>query len=462
MRLIIIILLIISFLTIFIVHKNNKDNKEGFKSQLYWNKFIVPNDILFKSSPGELSNPVHKQITIQLNPYVIIPPKLGVVNKDSLSSAFGDILSKILPNKKVIVDTMQQLVNLINEHVIQFGLITENYLKPELTTQFKNIYFVGGWNYCCFTLIVPLNSTIQSWGDIKGRRIGTGRINSNDSLILQNICKSLRIKKNEYKMVHGDIYTILNKFLAGKLDAVFYLLIHPSPLVKMYTVKYRIRIITHQGLDYSQLKTYIPKISILTMDVSLYELMPNISKDNYAAYGLRYIIVANKTLSNEYIYKLMYTLMNNVDALKNDRPYLNNLSRNNIIYITGNPQIHPGTILFLTNYGYITENDDLACVMFNGKEKCTDSLIRNNLSALPNSSLVSTGSNIYNNTSVNNLYSSYFQGNESSSALGALEQGAIPTQDVNYSTLYNKIISGNSPSILALKLSGDIEDGQIM
>ena len=101
MRLIIIILLIISFLTIFIVHKNNKDNKEGFKSQLYWNKFIVPNDILFKSSPGELSNPVHKQITIQLNPYVIIPPKLGVVNKDSLASAFGDILSKILPNKKL-------------------------------------------------------------------------------------------------------------------------------------------------------------------------------------------------------------------------------------------------------------------------------------------------------------------------------------------------------------------------
>ena len=352
-------------------------SKEGFKS-------------VYKSN-----NKLIDSITINLNQTTITPYKIGVLDKFTLEYRFIHLLKKLMPMDSIIFKNNSSILDLTNKNFIQLGCITEDMLNFNNTTRFRNVSFVCGTNYSTFTLIVPFYSEINNWHNLKGKKVGTSSIGSLSYIHLKSLMKSYRFKENDMNIVTGNIYNILHKFINYEIDAVYYTIIHPNPIVFLYEKNSRIKLLDTSNIDKSLLNFYIPNTIIQPIDTKFYsnKIKSNQSTDSY---GVRNIIIANNTVSNIYIFKLLYSLVINIFNLKSKRKYLSNLSLSLITYTRIDTPVHPGALLFFKKYNFITDIDNKLCDYFYSKTECTEDLLKQNSKIFNNVSDIHQVQNINN------------------------------------------------------------------
>ena len=370
-KLILYLKLILLTIFLFIIYKNlNINTKEYFNND---SQFI-------KSIYYDISIPI-KSKTIILKNEIVNPYKFTVINKKSLNYDFIQNLRLIIPFITITSKSIQNTITMINKNNAQLGIITEDHMITNNET--KNIRMICGLNFISYTLIVPLNSNIKNWKNLKKKIIGTSFKYSNDYFHLKKILTSLKYNEEDYTIVTGDIISILHQFTELKIDAVYYSIVHPNPLIKLYQKKIKINIIGNEGLDHALLKFYIPTTLSEKIDISEYKI--KVDKNLYInTYGLRQIIVGNKYVSNKYVFGFLHSLINNLFIIKLNKQYLNQMSISSITYTLPNIKIHPGTLMFLKKYNYITNDSNLLCANFTGLKECTERMIKENSTIINN------------------------------------------------------------------------------
>ena len=215
-------------------------------------------------------------------------------------------------------------------------------------------------------------------------KIGTSENNTLSNIHLKKIMKSYRFKSTEYKIISGKKDKILDMFINNEIDAVYYTLIHPNPLINLYEKNYRIKLIGTGDIDKNLLELYVPYYITQPIDTRYYIQgnAKHISSKQIFSYGVRNIIISNNHVSNEFIFKFLYTFINNMSILKQKYTFLKPLSRSLITYTRIMVPIHPGSMIYLKEYNYITDNNNPECKFFYGKTKCTNKLLENNTGQL--------------------------------------------------------------------------------
>lgn len=261
-----------------------------------------------------------------------------------------------------IINKKKNILYFINEQL---------FLDYILTQKVKNICFIGAFYFQYMFLIVPNNSDIYTWKDLKSKKIIT---NNEESLyLLKELLYLSDYKNKEVEILIAQDFRIITQYFSEqKVDAIFLNASHPSNyMVKLATIR-DIKVITTEGLSQDKINYNFPVTYKRSLDFAMFNIKSRpLIKECYAS---RVLLVTNK--NTNYIYNFIKNVFNNFQYIKGK-----NLIELTNYFMTYCPiffNIHKGSLKFFIEKNFITEEKNNLCYYYWGGQKCNNDLVNKN------------------------------------------------------------------------------------
>ncbi len=161
-------------------------------------------------------------------------------------------------------------------------------------------------------LVVPADSDIESWSDLKGKRVGVGPIGSAGEGYNKDILAAIGLTFddiNEYRVPHGEAMEGLKN---GQMDAVIETTGFPSPGVMEVMASTDIRIIPNSEEELKKIDESNPLYSAGKIPAGVYDGM-----DQDIPLVVGYTIMAIRAdVDDDTVYEMTKSIWSNLDDLK--------------------------------------------------------------------------------------------------------------------------------------------------
>lgn len=214
----------------------------------------------------------------------------------------------------------------------------------------KQLRAVANLGVNAIHLVVKANSDIQSYADIKGKKLGGFAPGVSPRFFVEDLLKEqYNIQPNEYEMIPLDNQDRVDSIKNGSVDGAFLLGNPPSPLVTELTRTDDVRIISIEREKLEEFTEKNPYYSIIDIKPGTYEGIND--QLSIGAVGVMYL--THEGTDEEIVYNLVKTIIENPEQIKQIHPSFN-ITLENVTNGTDIP-FHEGAKKYFTEKGLTME-----------------------------------------------------------------------------------------------------------
>ena len=201
-----------------------------------------------------------------------------------------------------------------------------------------------------FTVVARADAGIQSFEDLKGKRVNIGNPGSGQRGTMEVLMQGYGWDKGVFKLVSELKASEQSKALCdNKIDAMIYTVGHPSGAIKEATTSCDSRIVSVNG----------PVVDKLLEENSFYRKasvpggMYNGNPDDVMTFGVGATFVTSTSVPDDVVYAIVKSVFENFDDFKRLHPAFANLKKEEMIKDGLSAPLHPGAEKYYKEAGLL-------------------------------------------------------------------------------------------------------------
>lgn len=204
-----------------------------------------------------------------------------------------------------------------------------------------------------FTVVARRDSKINSFDDLKGKRVNVGNPGSGMRATMEELMRSKGwTEKSFSQLLEMRPSDQIEALCGNKIDAMIYAVGHPNGAIQQVTTSCATRLINVDGAPVDQLVRDYPFYSYATIPGGMYVGNPQEVK----TFGVRAVLVANDDMEDDTAYRITKAVFENLDNFKTLHPVFATLDANKMAATSeGLVPMHPGAMRFFKEKGLLNE-----------------------------------------------------------------------------------------------------------
>ena len=200
-----------------------------------------------------------------------------------------------------------------------------------------------------FHIVVGKDSGINSWDDLKGKRVNIGNVGSGQRGTMDMLMKKAGWSKKDFKAATELTSTEQSKALCdGKIDAFVYTIGVPNAGVAVATDGCDARIINFENaLTKSVVTSANPFYSWLTVPKGTYKT----TDKTVTSFGPRATFVTSADVPADVVYEVVRAVFENIDDFRGLHPAFANLDPKQMVSDGLSAPLHPGALKYYKEKG---------------------------------------------------------------------------------------------------------------
>jgi uncharacterized protein len=222
--------------------------------------------------------------------------------------------------------------------------------KFEKQGAFKDLRAIFSVHGEPFTVLARADSGIKTFNDLKGKRVNIGNPGSGQRGTIETIMKEKGWTKKDFKLASELKASEQAKALCdNKIDAMVYVVGHPSGAIKEATTTCESKLVTVQDSTIDKLVKENDYYKYTTVPGGMYK---GNDKDTIT-FGVAATFVTSAKVSEKVIYTVVKSVFENFDAFKKLHPAFANLTKQDMISNGNSAPLHKGAIKYYREVGLI-------------------------------------------------------------------------------------------------------------
>jgi len=199
-----------------------------------------------------------------------------------------------------------------------------------------------------FTLIVPKNSAIYNFDDIRGKRISIGPQGSGSQATMDELLRKKGWSFADFSQVLNlDTAEQASALCEGRIDVMIYIVAHPSAVAREATQDCESRLVSVQGRDVEQLLAENSYYRWADIPGGIYRG----NSTSVGTFGVNATLFASTALSEEAAYSLVKSLLENLPEFKGFHRAFSHLEAKTMLEGPFAAPLHKGVIRYYKEIG---------------------------------------------------------------------------------------------------------------
>jgi len=200
-----------------------------------------------------------------------------------------------------------------------------------------------------FTLVTRKDANINSYKDLKGKRINIGNEGSGNESTALAMFKSTNLKVSDLKIASRlSSVEMPDALIDNKIDGYFYMVGHPTQNILDASRYADVKIVELKGLAIDNLILKNPYFTKEFIAGGLYEGNPN----NIQTFGVKAVLVANKNVDDKTVYNLVKSVLENFKEFKKSHQAYSNITKESLLNGLSAP-LHEGAKKYYKEIGLL-------------------------------------------------------------------------------------------------------------
>ena len=201
-----------------------------------------------------------------------------------------------------------------------------------------------------FHIIVGKGSGINSWDDLKGKRVNIGNPGSGQRGTMEVLMKAHGTTADDFKIATELTSTEQSNALCdGKIDAYGYTVGVPNAGVAVATDGCDARIINLNGAVEKDLVSKFPYYAFATIPKGTYKT----TKEDITTFGVMATFVTSADVDEQTVYELVRAVMENIEDFRNLHPAFRSLDPQKMMTNGLSAPLHPGAVKYYKEKGWM-------------------------------------------------------------------------------------------------------------
>jgi TRAP transporter TAXI family solute receptor len=249
-------------------------------------------------------------------------------------------------------------INTIRAGELEFGVAQSDWQyhayhgtsKFEKVGPFKKLRAMFSVHPEPFTLVARADSGINSFEDLKGKRVNIGNPGSGQRATMEVVMDAFGMKSSDFALsseLKGS--EMASAICDNKIDAMVYTVGHPAAAIKEATTACDVKIVDVKGAPINKLVNENPFYRVATIPGGMYK---GTDKD-VTTFGVGATFVTSTDVPNNVAYIVAKETMKNIKTFRKLHPAFAHLEPKTMVKDGLSAPLHPGAVLAYKELGLI-------------------------------------------------------------------------------------------------------------
>lgn len=200
------------------------------------------------------------------------------------------------------------------------------------------------------TVVARADSGIESFDDLKGKRVNIGNPGSGSRATMEIIMDRKGWSMDDFSLASELKAAEQSQALCdNKVDAIIYTVGHPNGSIQEATTSCASKLVPVTGEEIDKLVDENPYYSKATIPGGLYEG----NAEDTETFGVRATMVSSDQVDEETVYQVVKAVFENFDRFKKLHPAFENLTKEEMISAGNSAPLHPGAERYYKEAGLL-------------------------------------------------------------------------------------------------------------
>ncbi|MEP0509046.1 MAG: TAXI family TRAP transporter solute-binding subunit [Aurantimonas coralicida] len=200
------------------------------------------------------------------------------------------------------------------------------------------------------TVVARADSGIESFDDLKGKRVNIGNPGSGSRATMEIIMDRKGWSMDDFSLASELKAAEQSQALCdNKVDAIIYTVGHPNGSIQEATTSCASKLVPVTGEEIDKLVDENPYYSKATIPGGLYEG----NAGDTETFGVRATMVSSDQVDEETVYQVVKAVFENFDRFKKLHPAFENLTKEEMISAGNSAPLHPGAERYYKEAGLL-------------------------------------------------------------------------------------------------------------
>jgi len=241
-------------------------------------------------------------------------------------------------------------ISAIKNNELDFGIV-QNDVVYQSNKNSSNIRTVMAIYPELFTLVTRKDANINSYKDLKNKRINIGNRGSGNEATALAMFESIGFKKSDLKFA-GSLESVEmpDALRDNKIDGYFFMVGHPTQNITNASNSVPVKITPLKGKAIDKFVKDNPYFIKSSIKGGLYK--GNYS--NISTFGVKAVLVTNSDVSSKNVYILVKSILDNFEAFKKLHPAYSNITKESLLVGLSAP-LHDGAKKYFKEIGLLKD-----------------------------------------------------------------------------------------------------------
>jgi TRAP transporter TAXI family solute receptor len=215
---------------------------------------------------------------------------------------------------------------------------------------FENLRSVFSVHPEPFTVVARADSGIETFADLKGKRVNIGNPGSGQYATMQVVMDALGWTNADFALA-SELRPAEQSAALGdnKVDAIIYTVGHPNGSIQEATSTVDAKLIPVTGPEIDKLVADNPYYAVATIPGGMYAG----TDEDVQTFGVKATFVTSADVDDETVYQVVKAVFDNFDRFKGLHPALANLKEEDMISQGLSAPLHPGAEKYYQERGWL-------------------------------------------------------------------------------------------------------------
>lgn len=201
-----------------------------------------------------------------------------------------------------------------------------------------------------FTLLARSDSDINSFEDIKGKRVNVGNPGSGQRATMEVVMDAFGISMDDLALATELKGAEMAQALCdGKIDAMIYTVGHPAAAIQEAVNSCDVKLVDVTGEPIDKLVADNPYYRVATIPGGMYKGNP----DDTTTFGVGATFITSADVPDDVVYTTVKAVFDNFDQFKQLHPAFANLKEEEMIKDGLSAPLHPGAVKYYKERGWM-------------------------------------------------------------------------------------------------------------
>lgn len=220
----------------------------------------------------------------------------------------------------------------------------------------KNLRSIFSLHSEPFTVVARADSDINSFDDLKGKRINVGNVGSGMKATMDMVMRIYGWKHSDFPVM-AELKAVdqSTALCDNQLDAIIYAAGHPNGAIQEITRRCNAKLVDVSGAVIDKLIKENPFYSYVTIPGGMYRGNPN----PITTFGVKATLVTSTELDTQTVYELTKAVFNQFDEFKTLHPVFSMLTKQGMIVDGNSAPLHKGALAYYKEAGLYPHKNEV-------------------------------------------------------------------------------------------------------